>query len=195
MVNIIVIRLIIIVSSASSPSYYQYQAPHHHHHHLIIIIIIIIIIVVVVVVVVVVVISSIMIIVSLRSWRDSCVLGTFLARSRRAKRVAKPRGKIQIDLYTHPSRGSADKTIHHSHPSPASCAGNIIVVVNIIFVVVFLIESLLSFGPPYLPDHKNAMRELVFNPESKISPVLSWDVDYPDSCFLVLLVAYFYASA
>ena len=38
------------------------------------------------------------------------------------------------------------------------------------------------------------MRELVFNPESKISPVSSWDLDYSDSCFLVPLVAYGYAS-
>ena len=41
----------------------------------------------------------------------------------RAKRVAKPRGILQIELYTHPSRGSATKTIQNSHPSPASCAG------------------------------------------------------------------------
>ena len=30
---------------------------------------------------------------------------------------------LQIDLYTHPSRGSAAKTIQHSHAYPASYAG------------------------------------------------------------------------
>ena len=52
--------------------------------------------------------------ISLRGRRDSCVWGTLSGDAER---------ELQIDLYTQPSRGSAFKTIQHSHPSPASYAG------------------------------------------------------------------------
>ena len=61
--------------------------------------------------------------ISLLSWRDSCVRGTFLAAEPPREASGDAARELQIDLYTHPSRGSAVKTIQHSHPSPASCAG------------------------------------------------------------------------
>ena len=63
---------------------------------------------------------------SLRSWRDSCARGTFLAKeppcevSGEAARENPP--GLQIDLYTHPSRGSTAKTITHTLIPPATQA-------------------------------------------------------------------------
>ena len=61
--------------------------------------------------------------ISLRGWRDSCVRGTFLAAEPSREASGEAARELQIDLNTHPSRGSTAKTIQHSHPSPASCAG------------------------------------------------------------------------
>ena len=58
---------------------------------------------------------------SLRSWRDFCTRGTFLAPAMQSQR--RSREGLQIDLYTHSSCGSTAKTIQHSQPYPASYGG------------------------------------------------------------------------
>ena len=63
----------------------------------------------------------------------ACVAGGTLVsgalswrRSRHAKRSGDAARELQIDLYTHPSLRSAVKTIQHSQPSAASCAGYLV---------------------------------------------------------------------
>ena len=61
---------------------------------------------------------------SLRSWRDSCARETFLAAElpweMNGFAARENPNWLQIDLYTHPSPGSAVETIQHSHAYPAS---------------------------------------------------------------------------
>ena len=51
----------------------------------------------------------------------ACVVGGILVPGKLFCEAA--REGLQIDLYTHPSCGSAAKTIQHSHANPASYAG------------------------------------------------------------------------
>ena len=51
----------------------------------------------------------------------ACVVGGILVPGKLFCEAS--REGLQIDLYTHPSRGSAAKTIQQSHANPASYAG------------------------------------------------------------------------
>ena len=51
----------------------------------------------------------------------ACVVGGILVPGKLFCQAA--REGLQIDLYTHPSRGCAAKTIQQSHANPASYAG------------------------------------------------------------------------